>query len=78
MLSGRTTENTAPVLLAACVMRALPSNGSMRQNTTFNVVFDLQQINTKGKNKPKTVNNAFEKLTYFHFIVNDVFKGIIN
>jgi hypothetical protein len=27
-----TTENTAPVLLAACVLRALPSSGSIRHN----------------------------------------------
>jgi hypothetical protein len=30
--AARTIENTAPVLLAACVLRVLPSNGSMRHN----------------------------------------------
>jgi hypothetical protein len=30
--SARTTENNSPVLLAAFVLRTLPSNGSMRHN----------------------------------------------
>jgi hypothetical protein len=40
----------------------------------FNALCDLQQMNIKDKNKHKTVNNAFEKLTYFHLIVNDISK----
>jgi hypothetical protein len=34
-VAARTTENTASVLLAACVLRALSSNGSMHHNITF-------------------------------------------
>jgi hypothetical protein len=39
---ARTTEKTSPVLLAACVLRALPSNGSVRHS--INIWPDSQNL----------------------------------
>jgi hypothetical protein len=57
------TENTALVLLALCVLRALPSNGSMRHNTIdeCNVTSEMPLENSKTQFTIRISMNFFQK-----------------
>jgi hypothetical protein len=60
----RTTENTAPLLLAARVLRALPSSVSMCNNIVFiNVV---RQIHALNFNDPLLTNAMFTDKCKFY------------
>jgi hypothetical protein len=67
-----TTENTVPVLFAACVLRALPSNGSMHHNIFWTFCFQTLVIYTYHSKLVAMIHNHTKptlKSLYFNLYV---------